>query len=160
MDDGTFGYVLSSFGFNVETDVAINGCFAPFWLLWTHYLNLAAWLDRRWVWWCYSQASSVVASEEFSRRNFIVEWFVWSVAISAPSGQFLVPRLENSDSARFNSLFFNEVLIEDSNGRWDINSFVLSFVWFTVEAVVEAGESSARVWPFWTRSWGLSAWLI
>ena len=32
MDDGTFGYVLSSFGFNVETDVEINGCFAPFWL--------------------------------------------------------------------------------------------------------------------------------
>jgi hypothetical protein len=26
MDDGTFGYVLSSFGFNVETDVGINGC--------------------------------------------------------------------------------------------------------------------------------------
>ena len=33
MDDGTFGYVLSSFGFNVETDVGINGCIAPFWLL-------------------------------------------------------------------------------------------------------------------------------
>ena len=31
MDDGIFGYVLSSFGFNVETDVGINGCFAPFW---------------------------------------------------------------------------------------------------------------------------------
>ena len=30
MDDGTFGYVLSSFGFNVETDVEINGCFAQF----------------------------------------------------------------------------------------------------------------------------------
>ena len=48
MDDGTLGYVLSSFGFNVETqaDVEINGCFAPFWLLWTHYLNLAAWFDQ------------------------------------------------------------------------------------------------------------------
>ena len=46
MDDGTFGYVLSSFGFNLETDVEINGCFAPFWLLWTHYLNLAAWFDQ------------------------------------------------------------------------------------------------------------------
>ena len=38
--------------------------------------------------------------------------------------------LENSDSAQFSSLFFSEVLIEDSNGRWDINSFVLSFVGF------------------------------
>ena len=73
MDDGTFGYVLSSFGFNVETDVEINGCFAPFWLLWTHYLNLAAWFDQWWIWWCYS--SSVVASEDFSRRNLSVGWF-------------------------------------------------------------------------------------
>jgi len=46
MDDGTFGYVLSSFGFKVETDVGINGCIAPFWLLGTHYLNLAAWFDQ------------------------------------------------------------------------------------------------------------------
>ena len=45
IDDGTFSYVLSSFGFNVETDVGINGCFAPFWLLGTHYLNLAAWFE-------------------------------------------------------------------------------------------------------------------
>ncbi len=52
MDDGTFGYVLTSFGFIMhhfdsfldpldgcaknETDVGINGCFAPFRLLWTH----------------------------------------------------------------------------------------------------------------------------
>jgi hypothetical protein len=33
---------ISSFGFNVETDVGINGCFAPFWLLGTRYLNSAA----------------------------------------------------------------------------------------------------------------------
>ena len=46
MDDGTFGYVLSSFGFKVENDVEINECLAPFWLLWTHYLNLAAWFDQ------------------------------------------------------------------------------------------------------------------
>jgi hypothetical protein len=38
MDDGTFGYVLSSFGFKVETDVEINERFAPFWLLRTRYL--------------------------------------------------------------------------------------------------------------------------
>ena len=42
MDDGTFGYVPSSVGFKIETDVEINGCFVPFWLLGTHYLDLAA----------------------------------------------------------------------------------------------------------------------
>ena len=46
MDDGTFGYVLSYFGFNVENDVEINGCFAPLWLLGTHYLILVAWFDQ------------------------------------------------------------------------------------------------------------------
>ena len=30
MDGRTFSYVLSSFEFNVETDVGINGCFALF----------------------------------------------------------------------------------------------------------------------------------
>jgi hypothetical protein len=53
MDDGTFGYVLSSFGFMVETDVGIDGCFVPFWLLGsrlgTHYLNSATWFDQRWI---------------------------------------------------------------------------------------------------------------
>jgi hypothetical protein len=42
MDDVTFGYVLSSVGFMVETDVGINGCLGPIWPLGTHYLNLAA----------------------------------------------------------------------------------------------------------------------
>ena len=46
MDDRTFGYVLSSLGFKVETDVGINGCVALFWLLGTHYLNLATWFDQ------------------------------------------------------------------------------------------------------------------
>jgi hypothetical protein len=32
MDDRTFGYVLSSFGFTVEIDVGSNESFAPFWL--------------------------------------------------------------------------------------------------------------------------------
>jgi hypothetical protein len=45
MDDGTFGCVPSSSGFKVETDVGINGCFAPFLLLGTHCLNLASWSD-------------------------------------------------------------------------------------------------------------------
>ncbi len=42
MDDGTLPYVRSSFGFMVETDVSINGGFAPIRLLGTHYLNSAA----------------------------------------------------------------------------------------------------------------------
>ncbi len=46
MDDGTFGYVLSSSGFKVETDVGINKSFSPFWLLGTCYLFLAAWFDQ------------------------------------------------------------------------------------------------------------------
>ena len=46
MDDGTFSYVLSSFGYKVETDVGIDGCFAPFLLFETRYLNLAAWFDQ------------------------------------------------------------------------------------------------------------------
>ena len=46
MDDGTFGSVLSTFGVKVETDVGINGCFAQFWLLGTHYLILAAWFNH------------------------------------------------------------------------------------------------------------------
>jgi hypothetical protein len=56
------------------------------------------------------------------------------------------------------SIIFSEVLIEDSNGRWDINLFVH----FMVEAVVEVDESSARVWPFGTRCCGLSesSWLV
>jgi hypothetical protein len=45
MDEGAFVYVLFSFGLMVEADVGINGCFAPSWLLGTHYLNLAAWFD-------------------------------------------------------------------------------------------------------------------
>jgi hypothetical protein len=43
IDDWTFSYVLSSFGFKVETEVGNNGCFAPFELLEIHCLNLAAW---------------------------------------------------------------------------------------------------------------------
>jgi hypothetical protein len=35
--NGTFGYILSSFGFNIESEVGINGFFAPFWLLGTHW---------------------------------------------------------------------------------------------------------------------------
>ena len=51
---------------------------------------------------------------------------------------------------QFNS-FFSKVSTEDSNGQLDINSSVLSFVWFKVEAVVVVDESCARVWPFGSR---------
>ena len=53
----------------------------------------------------------------FLGETSVLDGFVSSDAILAPSSQILVPRLENSDSARFNSLFFSEILIEDSNGR-------------------------------------------
>jgi hypothetical protein len=46
MDDGTFGYVLSSFGFTVAIDVGSNESFALFWLFGARYLNLAAWFDQ------------------------------------------------------------------------------------------------------------------
>ena len=57
-------------------------------------------------------------------------------------------------------IIFSEVLIEDSNGRWDIYSFVLSFFGFAVGPVVEVGvsESAAQVWPFGTRSLSAREW--
>ena len=92
----------------------------------------------------------MVASEDFSRGNFSVERFCLICFNISTKQPILVSHFEKSDSAQFNSLFFSEVLIEDSNGRRDINSFVLPFFGFMVEAVVEVGESSARVWPFGT----------
>ena len=49
------------------------------------------------------------------------------------------------------------VLTEDSNGRLDINSSVLSFFWFKVEADVEVDESCARILPFRSLCLKLSA---
>ncbi len=72
LDKKTFGYVLSFFGFKDETDVGINGCFAPFWLLGTHYLNFGCL-----VW----SVMDLVVLLFFCgcfwrlRRNFIFEWF-------------------------------------------------------------------------------------
>ena len=157
MDDGTFGYVLSSFGFNVETDVGINGCFALFWLLGTRCLNSAAWFDKWWIWWYYS---SVVASEYFSRRNVRLEWFCLiccNISTKQPISHFAFWKL------RFGAIqfiIFQQSLVEDSDGRCHINSIVLSFVGFKVEAVFEVDESSARVGPFGTLCWRLSAWLV
>jgi hypothetical protein len=46
VDNGTIGYVLSSFGFKVEADIRIDERFAPFWLFGTRYLIFAAWFDQ------------------------------------------------------------------------------------------------------------------
>ena len=46
MDDGTFGSVLSSFGFKVETGVGINERFAPLWLHVTCSLILDSGFDQ------------------------------------------------------------------------------------------------------------------
>ncbi len=117
MDDGTFGYVLSSFGVKVETDVVINGCFAPFWLIGTQYLNLAAWCDHWWIWWCYS--SYVVASEDFSKRNISVELFCLiccKISTKQPISRFSFWKFSFRVCA-IQFIIFSEVLIEDSNGR-------------------------------------------
>ncbi len=58
-----------------------------------------------------------------------------SVAISVPSCPFLGSLFENSDSVELN---INSIQV------------VLSFWGFKVGAVVEDGESSARVWPLGT----------
>jgi hypothetical protein len=47
-------------------------------------------------------------------------------------------------------------LIDDSNGQWDINSFVLSFFEFTLEAVILLkytllGHSAGDCWLGWFR---------
>ncbi len=55
----------------------------------TCYLNLAAWFDQWWIWWCYS--SSVVASEDFYRGNFSVEWFClicFNISTKQPISRF------------------------------------------------------------------------
>ena len=49
--------------------------------------------------------SSVAASDDFLVELSVLNVFVWSVAISAPGSLFLVSRFENSDSARYISLF-------------------------------------------------------
>ncbi len=46
----------------------------------------------------------------FLGETSVLNGFVWSVVISAPSSLSLVSRLENSDSARINSLF---------SAKWD-----------------------------------------
>ena len=95
MDDGTFGSVLSPFGFKVETDngnLGMNERFAPFWLLGTCNLSLDSCFDQWLIWWCYS--SSVVASDIVLGETSVVNCFVWSVAVSVQSSQFPVSRFE------------------------------------------------------------------
>ncbi len=96
-------------------------------------------------------SSPVVAPEDCFRRNFSVEWFClicYNISTKRPISRLAFWKF------RFGAIqfiVFSEVLIADSNGRWDINSFVPPFFGFKDEAVVEVGESSARVWPFGTR---------
>ena len=148
MDDGTFSYVLSSFGFNVETDVGINGCFALF-----GFSGCTTWI------WPLGLNSDGSDGEHFlcgcfwwlSRRIVSVECFRLigcKISTRQPISRFAFGKFR---FGAIHFIIFSEVFIEDSNGRWDINSIVLSFFGFMVEAVVEVGESSAWIWPFGTR---------
>ncbi len=86
----------------------------------------------------------MVASENVSWRNVSVEWFCsicCNVSTKQPGSHFAFQTFR-FDAIQF--IVFSEVLIEDSNGRWDKNSFVLSFFGFSVEAVVEVDESFDR----------------
>ena len=59
MDDGTFGYVLPSFGFMVETDVGIDGCFAPFWLLGSRLVE----------WFCLICCNIIIATDQIPSNS-------------------------------------------------------------------------------------------
>ena len=85
----------------------------------------------------------------FLGETSVSNGFIWSVVISAPSSLFLGARMENSDSAQFNSLFSAKFWLRIPRDN-EIDSLVLSFFGFAAEAVVEVGESSARVWAFGT----------
>jgi hypothetical protein len=54
-------------------------------------------------------------------------------------------------------IFFQQFCFEECNGQFHIYSVVLKFFWLKAEAVVEVGESSARVRPFRTRCQTLSS---
>ena len=143
------------------TDVGINGCIVPFWLLGAHFLNLtAAWFDQWWIWWCYF--SSVVASEDISRRNVSVEWFCLiccNISITQPISRFAFWKFR---FGAFRFIIYSEVLIEDSNGRWDIHLFChslgsqLGLVLRLVKVLLEYGLSGhaardCRLGPGWFR---------
>ena len=93
----------------------------------------------------------MVASEDFSQRKVSVKWFCLiccNVSTKQPISWLAFGKFR---FCAIHFIIFSEILIEDSNVRWDINSIILSFVGSTVEAVVEVGESSVRIWPFGTR---------
>ena len=56
--------------------------------------------------------------------------------------------------------FFSKVSTEDSNGRSDIGTSVLSFLGFTVDIDVEVDAGSARFWLLATRYLRLTAWQV
>jgi hypothetical protein len=94
----------------------------------------------------------VIASEDFSWRNFSVEWFCFDLLqYQHPAAyfSFLVFKIQiQRDSIHFFQRSFDLRIPMDDGVFF---SFVLSFIGFTVGPVVEVGESSARVWPFGTR---------
>ncbi len=91
----------------------------------------------------------------FLGETSVLNGFVWCVAISAPGSLHLGSHFEKFRFGAIQFIIFSEVLIEDSNERWDIISFVLLFYGFTVEAVDEVGESRAWVCPFGIRGYAV-----
>jgi hypothetical protein len=102
----------------------------------------------------------------------VLNGVVWSVARSAPTAIKQTISCSVFWKSRFNRFQRNSIIsiqyfsakfwLRIHVTRWDINLFSLSFFasGFAVEDVVEVGKSSARVWSFGTRCWGLSAWLM
>jgi hypothetical protein len=94
MDDGSFGYLRSSFRFKVE-DVGTMEL--------TNVLLRFGFLGRTTLIWPLDlirdgSDGATLAPEDMS----VLNCFVWSVAITATSSLCLVLCFENSDSARFN----------------------------------------------------------
>ena len=92
----------------------------------------------------------MVASEDFSRRNLSVGWFCLICCNISTKQPISGSAFRKFRFGAIQFIIFSEVLIEDSNGRGDIYSFVLSFFGFIVGPVVEVGQSAARGWTFGT----------
>jgi hypothetical protein len=169
MDDGTLGFVLSSFGFMDETDVGINRCCA---LLYSTTYFISAWIKTLGLISYRPDGATLhrlhlwlleLASENFSLlgETSLLNGFVWSVA--APSSLF--------SFRDFSFLVLKNQIRRDSIHYFSAMSWLrmsilvfCHFFGFKVEAVVGFDESfarlAARVWPFGTRCWGLPARLV
>ncbi len=78
--------------------------FAPLWLLGARDLILDSWFDHWLIWWCYS--SSVVVSEDYSRRSLIMECFCsicCCVSTEQPISRFEI--WSSSDLVQLNPCF-------------------------------------------------------